>query len=31
MYVIELFLRLAENGGVDAQDFDKVYKVIINS
>ena len=29
-YVIALLLRLAENGGADAQAFDKVYEVLIN-
>ena len=30
-YVIQLFLRFAENGGSDVQDFDKVYKVLIKT
>ena len=30
-YVIALLLRLAENGGANAQAFDLVYEVLINS
>jgi len=30
-YVIMLLLQLAENGGNDAQAFDKDYEVLINS
>ena len=30
-YVIALLQCLAENGGADAQSFNKVYKVLINS
>jgi len=30
-YVIALLLRLAKNGGTDAQAFNKVYEVLINS
>ena len=30
-YVIALLLRLAKNGGTNAQAFDKVYEVLINT
>ena len=31
IYVIEILLCLAKNGDTDAQAFDKVYEVLINT